>query len=90
MPYEPSKLPPVLIFHGADDGVYNVRYARSLAARLKGAGGYYECYVYPGQRHLFNVYYDLDVKGSQQDPVITSSFKRLITFCDKFVKRGSQ
>lgn len=88
MPYRPGSLPPVLIFHGADDGVYNVRYARRLAAQLKNAGRDCECYVYPGQRHLFNIYYDLDVKGSSGTPAITSSFQRLLTFCDRVLKAG--
>ncbi len=80
MPYDPTHLPAVLIFHGENDGVYNVKYARQLASELKGAGVTYECYIYPERRHMFNVYYDLDLPPDSRDPAIKSSFARLVAF----------
>ena len=86
MPYEPTNLPPVLIFHGEDDGVYNVNYARQLASELKGAGVIHECYIYPKQRHMFNVYYDLDIPPGSRNPAINSSFEHLVAFLNRIVK----
>ncbi len=83
MPYDPTHLPAVLIFHGEDDGVYNVKYARQLVSQLKGAGVPYECYIYPARRHMFNVYYDLDVPPESRDPAIKSSFAHLVSFLNK-------
>jgi dienelactone hydrolase len=83
MPYDPTHLPAVLIFHGEDDGVYNVRYARQLDSELKKAGVPHECYIYPAQRHMFNVYYDLDVPPESREPAIKSSFARLVAFLNR-------
>jgi|GEM_PF-581453 len=87
LPYEPSKLPPVLIFHGEDDGVYNVRYARELSDQLQEARQDFECYLYPGERHMFNVYYDLDKPGDEHKPVLESSFDHLVSFLDRVFKK---
>ena len=85
--YDPSKLPPVLILHGEDDGVYNVRYARKLAAELRDARRDYECHIYPGQRHMFNLYYDLEKPGDADRPAIKSSFNDLVGFLERVLKR---
>jgi len=87
LPYEPSKLPPVLIFHGEADGVYNVHYARELSDQLRGARRDFECYLYPGERHMFNIYYDLDKPGDEHKPVLKSSFGRLVSFLDRVLKK---
>ncbi|MFH0959397.1 MAG: dienelactone hydrolase family protein [Pseudomonadota bacterium] len=91
LPYEPSKLPPVLIFHGEKDGVYDVKYARQLASELDQAQRDYECHIYPGQRHMFNLYYDLDKIGSEfsQNPIIESSFEKLCVFLERFLQKDS-
>lgn len=83
MPYNPEKLPPVLIFHGEQDGVYNVKYARSLSSELITAKCDCECYIYPGQRHMFNVYFDLDKEGDGANPVLSSSLLRLVAFLNR-------
>lgn len=87
LPYEPSKLPPVLIFHGEADGVYNVRYARKLSHELQEAHRDFECYLYPGERHMFNVYYDLDKPGDENNPVITSCFSHLVSFLERVLSK---
>lgn len=79
-PYDPRKLPPVLIFHGTDDEVYDVKYATNLAAELGEAGRDYEVYIYPGQKHQFNMYYDLWKETPEDRPVIRHSFEILISF----------
>jgi dienelactone hydrolase len=86
LPYDPSKLPPVLIFHGDADGVYNVRYARKLKAELQHAQREFECHIYPGQRHMFNVYYDLEKLGDADRPALKSSFRHLVAFLDRVLK----
>lgn len=87
LPYEPSQLPPVLLFHGEADGVYNVRYARKLTEELQHARNEFECYIYPGHRHMFNVYYDLEKPGDADNPALKSSFQRLVAFLDRVFKR---
>ena len=89
LPYEASKLPPVLLFHGEADGVYSVRYARKLKAELQHTRREFECHIYPGQRHMFNLYYDLDKPGDADRPVITSSFNHLVAFLDRIFKSRS-
>lgn len=79
-PYDPKKLPPVLIFHGTDDEVYDVKYATNLAAELGEANRDYEVYIYPGQKHMFNIYYDLWKETRQDRPVISHSFEILVSF----------
>ncbi|MBI4963773.1 MAG: dienelactone hydrolase family protein [Desulfomonile tiedjei] len=89
LPYEPAELPPVLIFHGEADGVYDVRYARELAAQLEAAKRNFECCIYPGERHMFNVYYQLDQPGDDDKPVLTSSLQVLVDFLERFLKRDA-
>jgi dienelactone hydrolase len=90
LPYEASKLPPMLIFHGDADGVYNVRYARKLSDELRQARRDFECYIYPGERHMFNVYYDLEKPGDGDNPVHASTFGRLVTFLNRVLRKQSQ
>jgi dienelactone hydrolase len=87
LPYDPSKLPPVLLFHGDADGVYNVRYARKLSSELQSAHSEFECHIYPGQRHMFNLYYDLENPGDDDNPAIKSSFRQLVVFLNRVLKR---
>ncbi len=79
-PYDARKLPPVLIFHGTDDEVYDVKYATNLAAELGAAQRDYEVYIYPGQKHQFNMYYDMSKETPADRPVIRHSFEILISF----------
>jgi len=87
LPYEPAKLPPVLILHGENDGVYNVRYARELADHLNKGHTECECHIYPEERHMFNVYYDLDRPGDAEKPVLKSSFAVLTKFLERCLKQ---
>jgi dienelactone hydrolase len=80
LPYDPYKLPPVLIFHGTDDEVYDVKYAHSLAAELGSHNRDYEAHIYPGQRHMFNVRYELESEDPTTNPIIMDSFRILISF----------
>jgi dienelactone hydrolase len=82
-PYNAMQLPPVLIFHGEDDDVYDVEYAKKLAAELHTNAKYYEAYIYPGQKHMFNVYYDSRTENRFMRPVIQDSFERLIAFLNR-------
>jgi len=90
LPYEPSKLPPVLIFHGEADGVYNVGYARKLSDELREARRDFECYLYPGERHMFNIYYDLDKPGDDHKPALKSSFDHLVAFLDRVLRKQAR
>jgi dienelactone hydrolase len=89
LPYEPSELPPVLIFHGEKDGVYDVKYARQLASELDAANKDYECYIYPGQRHMFNLYYDLNGSDDSYNPALSSSFERLCLFLGRVLQNSA-
>ncbi len=80
MPYNACRLPPVQIFHGTEDEVYHVRYALDLAANLAAANRYYQLYIYPGQKHLFTIYYDLETETRYSRPVIQDSFEKLVSF----------
>lgn len=80
MPFDPLYLPPVLIFHGTADEVYDVKYARKLVCKLDFFGKDYEAYIYPGQKHLFNVYFDPRKETPHQNPIIFDSFNRLLAF----------
>lgn len=80
MPYDPYKLPPVLIFHGTEDKVYDVKYALELEAELRAAGRDCEANIYPGQDHMFTVYFDPRTEEPFERPVIQDSFERLISF----------
>jgi dienelactone hydrolase len=79
-PYDPSILPPVLIFHGLDDDVYDVKYAKKLASELHKYGRYYEMYLYPNQKHMFNTFFDPRTELPSQKPVLADSFGKLISF----------
>jgi len=80
MPYDPMKLPPVQIFHGEDDDVYDVKYARKLAFELQTHMRPHEVNIYPHQKHMFNVFYDLRRENRLMRPVILEAFERLICF----------
>lgn len=81
MPYEPLRLPPVQIFHGEDDNVYDVKYARELALELKSSMRPYELNIYPHQKHMFNIYYDLK-RGENRfmKPALLDAFERMVSF----------
>ena len=80
MPYDPLRLPPVLIFHGYEDEVYDVKYARQLIRELRTHRREHEAYIYPRQKHLFNVLYDLQKENRSMKPVILDAFERLVAF----------
>ncbi|MFH0826176.1 MAG: dienelactone hydrolase family protein [Pseudomonadota bacterium] len=80
MPYDPARLPPVLIFHGDADAVYDVKYAVELAGKLRAANRCFEMYIYPGQDHMFTTYYDLHTETPAMRPALLDSFERLVSF----------
>lgn len=84
MPYDPLRLPPVQIFHGDKDDVYDVKYACRLALDLKSTMRYYELNIYPGEKHMFNVFYDIR-KGENRfmKPALLDAFERLVRFLGK-------
>jgi dienelactone hydrolase len=88
MPYNPSTVPSVLILHGEEDGVYSVDHARRLSSELKDAGRDVECFIYPTQRHMFMVYYDLEQPSDAANPALVSSFERLCAFLDRTIGEG--
>lgn len=81
MPYDPMKLPPVQIFHGDEDEVYDVKYAYQLALNLKSHMRCCDDNIYPGQKHIFNIYYD-PAKGESRysNVVIMDAFGKLVNF----------
>ncbi len=81
MPYEPLRLPPVQIFHGEDDNVYDVKYAKQLALELKSNMRCYELNVYPHEKHMFNIYYDMK-RGENRfmKPALMDAFERMVAF----------
>ncbi len=79
-PYDPTLLPPVLIFHGLDDEVYDVKYAKKLASELQRYGKYYEMHLYPNQKHMFTVYFDARSEYPSHRPVIADAFQKQISF----------
>jgi len=85
LPYNVFKLPPICIFHGEDDDVYDVKYARKLAFDLHTNAKYYELNIYPHQKHMFNVYYDLFTENRFMKPVILESFERLVSFLNRIL-----
>ncbi len=89
-PYNAMQLPPVLIFHGEDDNVYDVKYARKLAAELHTNAKYYEAYIYPGQKHMLTIYYDLKTENRFMRPVIQDSFERMIAFLHRVLEIPSR
>ncbi|MFH0959283.1 MAG: dienelactone hydrolase family protein [Pseudomonadota bacterium] len=80
MPYEPFRLPPVAIFHGEDDEVYDVKYARELALNLKTSMRPFELNIYPNQKHMFNIYYDLRNENRFMKPALLDAFERMVAF----------
>jgi dienelactone hydrolase len=89
MPYDPSRVPPVLILHGDKDGVYSVDYAYKLSSELKGAGRDVECFIYPAQRHMFMVYYDLKKPSDEENPELASSFEKVCAFLGRTLSGSS-
>ncbi len=85
IPYDPDRLPPVLIFHGGKDGVYDVKYARELESQIKSVGRDYECYIYPKQRHMFTVFFDLENPPKTPEHALNSSFERLVGFLTRIL-----
>jgi len=88
MPYDPSLLPPVLILHGEKDGVYSAENARKLSAQIQKEGRAVECSIYPEQRHMFMVYYDLTKPSDAENQALTSSFERLCAFLSRTINEG--
>ena len=80
MPYNALSLPPVLIFHGLDDDVYDVKYAKKLASELHKYGRHFEMHLYPNQKHMFNVYFDPRTEYPYHRPVLADAFEKLISF----------
>ncbi|MEW6349409.1 MAG: dienelactone hydrolase family protein [Thermodesulfobacteriota bacterium] len=80
MPYQPLMLPPVAIFHGTEDEVYDVKYAHELATELYTHAKYVEAYIYPHQKHMFNVYFDPRKETRAMKPALLDSFERLVSF----------
>jgi dienelactone hydrolase len=80
MPYEPLRLPPVLIFHGDKDDVYDVKYARQLSSELETNCRPHETYIYPCQKHMFNIYYDLRRENRFMKPALLDAFERMVSF----------
>jgi dienelactone hydrolase len=80
MPYEPLRLPPVIIFHGDQDDVYDVKYAKELALDLQSYCRPHEVNIYPGQKHMFNIYYDLRRENRFMKPALLDAFERLVCF----------
>jgi len=82
-PYQPAQLPPVLIFHGEDDDIYDVKYARQLAEELRLSMKYHEVAIYPAQNHMFNIYYDLIKENRYMKPALLDAFERLVSFLNR-------
>jgi len=86
-PYQAAQLPPVQIFHGEDDDVYDVKYARELACELRTNMKYFELNIYPGQPHLFNIYYDPEKENRFMKPALLDAFERLVAFLNRVLGR---
>ena len=86
MPYEPLRLPPVLIFHGDADEVYDIKYARQLILELHSHARDYEAYIYPHQKHMFNVLFNLQTENRYMKPVIVDAFARLLAFLHRVLQ----
>lgn len=80
MPYNVLRLPPVLIFHGEKDDVYDVKYAHKLAEDLRTNMKYHFSNIYPNEKHMFNVNYDLFKENWHTRPVIRDAFQKLVCF----------
>lgn len=83
MPYDVLRLPPVLIFHGDKDDVYDVKYAKELAFDLRTNCRPYEAYIYPCQKHMFNVYYDMRKENRYMKPALLDAFEKLVSFLNR-------
>lgn len=83
MPYEPFRLPPVQIFHGEKDDVYDVKYARELAWNLKTSMRPHEVNIYPDQKHMFNIYYDLRTENRFMKPALLDAFEKMVCFLNR-------
>jgi dienelactone hydrolase len=81
--YQAAQLPPVQIFHGEDDDVYDVKYARELAEELRTNMRYYEANIYPRQPHMFNIYYDPIKENRFMKPALLDAFERLVGFLNR-------
>ncbi|MEW6113673.1 MAG: dienelactone hydrolase family protein [Thermodesulfobacteriota bacterium] len=88
MPYDVMRLPPVLIFHGTADDVYDVKYAKRLVQELAAAGKYFEAYIYPGQKHLFTIYFDITGEPRFARSVILETFERMVSFLNRVMPPG--
>lgn len=82
-PYQAAQLPPVQIFHGEDDDIYDVKYARELAWELRSNMKYFEVNIYPGQPHMFNIYYDPHKENRYMKPALLDAFERLVAFLNR-------
>ena len=69
-----SKMPPVLILHGAEDNVVSVSQAYRLRDVLKRNGRPYEIQVYPGQGHGFH------------GDAVQDSSQRMVRFFGRYLK----
>lgn len=83
MPYEPFRLPPVAIFHGEADELYDVKYAKELACNLQTSMRPYELHIYPNQKHMFSIYYDLYTENRYMKPELLDAFERMVAFLKK-------
>jgi len=83
MPFEPENLPPVQIFQGTEDEVYDVKHGEELATTLLTMGGYYEANIYPGEKHMFNVFYDMRTETRWMKPALLDAFERLVSFLNR-------
>ena len=89
MPYEPFRLPPVQIFHGEKDDVYDVKYARELAWNLKTSMRPFEINIYPDQKHMFNIYYDLRTENRFMKPALLDAFEKMVAFLNRTLSHGA-
>jgi dienelactone hydrolase len=91
MPYEPYKLPPVEIFHGEKDDVYNVKYAKELAWNLKTNMRPFELNIYQCQGHMFNIVYDLKTENRYMKPALLDAFEKMVAFLKRTleIREGS-
>jgi carboxymethylenebutenolidase len=72
--FRASKMPPVLILHGAEDNVVSVSQAYRLRDVLKRNGRPYEIQVYPGQGHGFH------------GDAVQDSSQRMVRFFGRYLK----
>ncbi len=70
---------PVLILHGEDDMIVDVKFAQQLAGMLKGKFCTYELHIYPNARHRF------DRGESLHVPAARDSWSRTLSFLKKYL-----